>query len=85
MSTPTSPDIFATDRLENLLMRPFPKTDDELAKAGYHYEGTGKCSGEHCGQEIAWYRTPTGKRIPLNEATLEPHWVTCPDAEAFRK
>jgi hypothetical protein len=84
MSTWTSPDVSATDRLENLLM-PFPKTDDELAKAGYKYEGTSRCTGANCKAEIAWYRTPKGKHIPLNEGTLEPHWTTCADSEAFRK
>jgi hypothetical protein len=63
---------------------PFPKTEDELARAGYEYEGTRKCSGPHCEQQIAWYRTPKGKRIPLNEGTLEPHWAKCPDAKTFR-
>ena len=63
---------------------PFPKTEDGLAKAGYTYENTRKCSSPICGQDIAWYRTPKGKRIPLDEGTLEPHWATCPDAKSFR-
>ena len=62
----------------------FPKTEDELAKAGYKHENTSKCTGPNCGKDIAWYRTPRGKRIPLDEGTLEPHWTTCPDAETFK-
>jgi hypothetical protein len=62
----------------------FPKTEDELAKAGYTYEGTSRCTGKTCRQEIAWYKTPKGKRIPLNEGTLEPHFSTCPDVKDFR-
>ena len=62
----------------------FPKTEDELAKAGYTYEGTRECSGPTCHQQIAWYRTPKGKRIPLEEGTLEPHFANCPDVERFR-
>ena len=64
---------------------PFPRTDEELARAGYEYEGTSRCNGLNCRKEIAWYRTPAGKRIPLDEGTLEPHWSTCPDAKEFRK
>ena len=62
---------------------PFPKTEQELEAAGYEYEGTGKC--RDCAVEIAWYRTPAGKRMPLEEGTLEPHWAKCPGAERFRK
>jgi hypothetical protein len=64
---------------------PFPRTEEELARAGYEYEGTSKCSGPNCRKDIAWYRTPKGKRIPLDEGTLEPHWSTCVDAKEFRK
>jgi len=63
---------------------PFPKTEGELEQAGYEYEGTRKCSGRDCDQDIAWYRTPRGKRIPLDEGTLEVHWDNCPNAEDFR-
>ncbi len=63
-------------------MSPFPRTELELEKAGYVYEGTGKCRA--CACEIAWYRTPTGKRMPLEEGTLEPHWAKCPNADQFR-
>lgn len=62
---------------------PFPKTEDELARAGYTYEGTRKCIGPNCGAEITWYKTPRNKYIPLNP-DLTPHWTTCPDAESFR-
>ena len=51
---------------------------------GYKFAGRSKCRGENCGQEIAWYRTPQGKFIPLDEGTLEPHWATCPDRATFR-
>ena len=64
---------------------PFPKTETELAEQGYKFEGTARCSGPNCHAEIAWYKTPRGKRIPLDEGTLEPHWSSCPDAASFRK
>jgi hypothetical protein len=62
---------------------PFPRTDTELDAAGYKFAGTSKCRG--CNQSIAWYLTPKGKRIPLDEGTLESHWATCPKAKDFRK
>jgi hypothetical protein len=64
---------------------PFPRTEQELAEAGYKYEGTRRCSGPHCHAEIAWYRTPKGKRIPLDEGTLAPHFQTCLDVKEFRR
>jgi len=64
-------------------MSPFPRTELELEKAGYEFEGTGKCRA--CGEELAWYRTPAGKRMPLEEGTLEPHWAKCSDPDRFRK
>lgn len=60
----------------------FPKTEQELALQGYKFKNSGHCSG--CNAEIAWYETPRGKMMPLDEGTLEPHWSTCPKAEQFR-
>jgi hypothetical protein len=62
---------------------PFPQTEPELKAAGYRYSNTGRCRG--CGAMIAWYHTPTGKTIPLDDATFEPHWATCPKADEFRR
>lgn len=63
-------------------MSTFPTTETGLKEAGYTFENTGTCRG--CGAEIAWYRTPKGKAIPLDEGTLIPHWGTCPNADDFR-
>lgn len=60
----------------------FPRTDQELGEAGYEFENAGRCRG--CGAAIAWYLTPKGKHMPLDEGTLEPHWSTCPKATDFR-
>ncbi len=62
---------------------PFPKTDAQLLKAGYKFDGKKHCRG--CGREIEWWWTPKGKHIPLDPGTMEPHWATCPVAEQFRK
>ncbi len=61
---------------------PFPRTEAELAEAGYEFENAGKCRA--CGAELAWYLTPAGKHMPLEEGTLEPHWSKCPAASHFR-
>jgi len=62
---------------------PFPTNEKELAEQGYEFEGTGRCS--ECHAEIAWYRTPKGKRIPLDEGTLVAHWGTCTNPDRFRR
>lgn len=61
----------------------FPRNETELKEQGYVYDNSSRCRA--CKAEIAWYRTPKGKMIPLDEGTLEPHWSTCPNAKDFRK
>lgn len=63
-------------------MSAFPTTEQGLAEAGYVFDNSGKCRG--CGAELAWYKTPKGKSIPLDEGTLVPHWSTCANADDFR-
>lgn len=63
---------------------PFPKTETELIAAGYVFEGLGKCKGKTCDQTVEWWRTPKGKRIPLDSGTMECHFGTCPDSKDFR-
>jgi hypothetical protein len=63
---------------------PFPTTKDGLVKADYEPpKKSTKCTG--CGAEIEFWRTPTGKFIPLDSGTLVAHWGTCPKADEFRK
>lgn len=64
-------------------MSAFPKTQQGLLDAGYTPAGDGKCRA--CGAEIDWWKTPTGKSIPMNFATADPHWSTCPQADSFRR
>lgn len=63
----------------------FPKTEQELAAAGYRFMKTEPCKGPTCDTMIAWYLTPKGKWMPLEEGTLEPHHAKCPNVEKFRK
>jgi hypothetical protein len=64
---------------------PFPTTIEGLEAQGYKFDGHSRCSGPHCNQELSWYRTPNGKRIPLNYPSLTPHFSTCPDVKRFQK
>jgi len=62
---------------------PFPKTHKGLVDAGYIKQKSGRCRG--CGAAIEWWKnSATGKFMPLDPGTLEPHWATCPDAEKFK-
>ena len=64
----------------------FPETLDELKAAGYVLDGYGNCWG--CGAIIQWFKTPRGKRMPMDvdaDGNAEPHWATCPNAKDFRK
>lgn len=54
---------------------------------------------QSCGAAIVWFRTKTGKRMPVDEATTQPtdaehqfdlsrhksHFATCADADKWRK
>lgn len=67
---------------------PFPKTCDELRQQGYKFSNHSTCKG--CGDEIEWWETPTGKRIPMNPMDTgsweaKAHWSTCSEADSFRK
>jgi hypothetical protein len=67
---------------------PFPQDRDVLIAAGYRFEDHGVCRG--CHDEIEWYTSPKGKKMPFNlmEKGSSPavaHFVTCPDSEEFRR
>lgn len=61
----------------------FPKTHEGLIDAGYTYGGVGKCRA--CSADMLWYKTPSGKSIPLDVGTFIAHFSTCPNAADFRK
>ncbi len=61
----------------------FPKNEKELAEQGYKFKNEGQCRG--CKADIEWWETPKGKLMPLNSATLEPHWSNCPNVKEFRR
>lgn len=66
----------------------FPRTLNEMVPAGYKYEGEGICKG--CGDELEWWETPSGKKIPMNpmpsgSSPAVAHWSTCVEQDSFRK
>jgi hypothetical protein len=65
----------------------FPRTLDEMKSNGYRFDNDAVCRG--CGDDIEWWITPNGKKIPMNpmprgisEATA--HWATCTEQASFR-
>lgn len=67
----------------------FPRTRDELIAAGYNFEDHARCKGVNCRQEIEYWTTKNGKRMPFDlmpqgDSKAITHFTTCPDAEEFR-
>ena len=67
---------------------PFPKTAEDMKAANYRFDNDATCRG--CGDEIEWWVTPTGKKIPMNpmpRGTSEAvaHWSTCTEGDSFRR
>jgi hypothetical protein len=67
---------------------PFPQTLKEMTEASYQFQDHAVCRG--CGDDIEWWQTPNGKKIPMNPVNASDdkavsHWATCSDAPSFRK
>ncbi len=61
-----------------------PQSAVDLDKAGYRYVSNGICRG--CQSEIAWYRTPKSKMMPMSHVAggmLISHFADCPNRKAF--
>lgn len=66
----------------------FPQSLDEMKSADYKFSGDGVCRG--CGQDIEWWETPRGKKLPMDpmkqgSTPAVPHWQTCSEGESFRR
>jgi len=66
----------------------FPSTQEELKAAGYKFLDHATC--KDCGEDIEWYETPYGRKIPMNpmergSSKAVMHFNTCPDAPLLRK
>lgn len=65
-----------------------PKDRMELLRRGFHFVGSSECSG--CNKRIEWWDTPKGKKAPYNAMPLDTspalsHFVTCTNANHFRR
>ncbi|MDE2102773.1 MAG: hypothetical protein KGL39_36350 [Patescibacteria group bacterium] len=66
---------------------PFPATFSALKAAGYRFDNHARCKG--CGQEIEWWFTPKGRKLPFDlmpndDSPAVAHFATCPDVDQFR-
>ena len=66
----------------------FPRTLDDMTPAGYRFDNHAVCRG--CGNDLEWWITSTGKKIPMNPMVrgsdpATAHWATCTKADYFRK
>ena len=63
----------------------FPRGHRALVTEGFVYLAAGKCREEKCGAAVHWYRTPGGKRIPIDVGKKVPHMWICPAVERGKK
>lgn len=69
----------------------FPATEAELLKGGYTLQRKAPCRGNRCGVQVHWYKTKTGKFMPLSKVDsepgflLQPHFIDCVNSADFRK
>jgi hypothetical protein len=66
----------------------FPANSTEMKNSGYVFDNDATCRG--CGDDIEWWITPKGSKIPMNpmDSASTPaisHFTTCSDVESFRK
>ena len=67
---------------------PFPATLDALKSSGYVFSNHATCRG--CGDDIEWWTSPKGSKIPMNpmergSSEAVAHFATCSETEQFRK
>lgn len=67
---------------------PFPTTRDEMVKQKYEFSNHGVCRS--CREEIEWWTTPKGGKMPFNlmqtgESEPVTHFRTCPNADEHRR
>jgi hypothetical protein len=56
----------------------FPRGHAALVLEGFVYLTAGICRERECGASVLWYRTPNGKRMPIDFAKKIPHFWCCP-------
>ena len=63
----------------------FPRGHIALVSEGYVYLTSGRCRDRECGGAIHWYRTPGGKRLPVDVKKNIPHGWCCLAVERERR
>lgn len=59
---------------------------EETKRQSYSYNGETVRFCKDCDTEIFFVANPkTGKNMPVERNSLEPHWAKCPGAAKFRK
>ena len=66
----------------------FPRTLNDMIPAGYQFDNHSTCRS--CGNDIEWWITPRGSKIPMNPMnsgldSATTHFSTCTEADSFRK
>jgi hypothetical protein len=76
--------------------RPWPyRTMKAMNEAGYVFLETSLCRYTYdtgggresviaCGRTVLWFRTPEGKKMPIDGISFSPHFATCAALEAER-
>lgn len=68
----------------------WPHSREWLESHDYRFESRTRCRGARCRKEIEFYRTPSGRLIPLERVfqgdgnLFTPHHAICPDVNQFR-
>ena len=78
-------------RLKRKAKSPWPKSGPELAREGYRSDKTWtRC--RHCNARVFWAVTPSGARMPMEEAKaddrvrrFQSHFASCPKADNLRR
>jgi len=63
----------------------FPRGHEALVIEGYCYLFASKCRDEECRAPLLWYRTPGGKRMPVDADKKIPHFWCCIGVQRERR
>lgn len=61
---------------------PEPKTPEFWKAKGYSYVIQGRCPA--CAADVEIWLAPGGNEVPIDPASFEPHFSTCPKAKEYR-
>ena len=66
----------------------FPRTLNDMIPSGYQFDNHAECRG--CGNDIEWWITPSGKKIPMNPMSAgsdsaTAHLSTCTEARLIQE